>query len=244
MRISEHLRELLKVFLVIPYLFVISLPEIVFTEKENQELIELIWYSIFGRISSGNINTIILTLDNLGIIILYCLIYGNYVSKYFDERRVFIFTRVDRRSTWTISKISNLLWYTIVYSGVFLLFKLLISLRRVMTVSFDKVFVQNVGCMWMYMIALLGTLGILMNLISLYKGASIGISSVILLILILEFAAIMYFDRIPNIICNPLCFNKNILSIPAIGRWKIFTESLYFVFLSFLLVKCVEKKDL
>lgn len=44
-----------KILLIIPYIFFMSLSDIFLSSPQDQPLAEILWYDIFGRLSSGNV---------------------------------------------------------------------------------------------------------------------------------------------------------------------------------------------
>lgn len=56
-----------KILLIIPYIFFMSLSDIFLSSPQDQPLAEILWYDIFGRLSSGNVQTLVMSIESLGV---------------------------------------------------------------------------------------------------------------------------------------------------------------------------------
>ena len=74
-----------KILLIIPYIFFMSLSDIFLSSPQDQPLVEILWYDIFGRLSAGNIQTLVMSIESLGVIFLFTILFGNHISIFFDS---------------------------------------------------------------------------------------------------------------------------------------------------------------
>mgnify|MGYP006972981012 CR=1 FL=1 len=68
----QKLSNLIKrTIFIIPFLFMTSLSEIFLYTPREQNLSDVLWYSIFGRVSRGDVHTMILEVNILGLLFLF-----------------------------------------------------------------------------------------------------------------------------------------------------------------------------
>lgn len=108
-----------KILLIIPYIFFMSLSDIFLSSPQDQPLAEILWYDIFGRLSSGNVQTLVMSIESLGVFFLFTILFGNHISVFFDSIGTFIFSRLPSRRIWISKKVIGLsiisIFYTILY---------------------------------------------------------------------------------------------------------------------------------
>lgn len=76
-----HLRK--KILLIIPYIFFMSLSDIFLSSPQDQPLAEILWYDIFGRLSSGNVQTLVMSIESLGVF--FYLLYSSETTYQFSS---------------------------------------------------------------------------------------------------------------------------------------------------------------
>lgn len=94
-----------KILLIIPYIFFMSLSDIFLSSPQDQPLAEILWYDIFGRLSSGNVQTLVMSIESLGVFFLFTILFGNHISVFFDSIGTFIFSRLPSRRIWFQKKL-------------------------------------------------------------------------------------------------------------------------------------------
>ena len=90
---KRQLFEIGKALFVVPFIIVFSLARIVLTEPRAQPIHTALWSNLFGQITAGNIQTIVFSVKSIGLIILFGLLYGRFISQYFEEISPYVFIR-------------------------------------------------------------------------------------------------------------------------------------------------------
>lgn len=244
MRAKLALFQIRKTFMIVPYVFIFSLSDIFLASPGNEELSDTLWFGIFGHLTSGNIQTIVITIESIGLIFLFCLLFGDYISHFFCSTGVFIFSRMGNRSTWTLKRILELYGLSLLYTGILLVLKICISLRQVTNWSLDTQLFLSIFTLLFTLSSLLSSVCLIANLFSSYFGNSIGVFFACTVILIFEIISILFFNCPTNIILNPLCFNISVLQSPVSAMLKIFIDFFYMIAFSICLIHLVQNKDI
>ncbi|WP_130868855.1 hypothetical protein [Intestinimonas massiliensis (ex Afouda et al. 2020)] len=221
-----------KILLIIPYIFFMSLSDIFLSSPQDQPLVEILWYDIFGRLSAGNIQTLVMSIESLGVIFLFTILFGSHISIFFDSIGTYIFSRLPSRRIWISQKIIGLCAISIFYTIVYLALKFSISSRRVTVWQMDRQTLFTLVTLFAMLFPIFAAVCLLANWISIKHGLPIGILGVFVLILALELVAILNFDSPVNMILNPLCFNIDIIRSVKIALAKILSELVYLAILS------------
>ena len=221
-----------KLLLIIPYVFFMSLSDIFLSSPQDQPLLEILWYDIFGRLSAGNVQTLVMSIESLGCFFLFTIFFGNHISIFFDSIGTFIFSRLPSRRVWISKKIIGLCIISIFYTIVYLALKFSISARRVTVWHMDRQTLFTLFTLFVMLFPMFAAVCLLANWISIKHGLPIGILGVFVLILALELVAILNFDSPLNMILNPLCFNIEIIRSVEIALAKILSELVYLAILS------------
>lgn len=216
----------------LPYIFFMSLSDIFLSSPQDQPLAEILWYDIFGRLSSGNVQTLVMSIESLGVFFLFTILFGNHISVFFDSIGTFIFSRLPSRRIWISKKVIGLSIISIFYTILYLSLKFSISSRRVIVWQMDRQTLFTLVTLFAMLFPMFATVCLLANWISIKHGLPIGIIGVFVLILALELIAILNFDSSMNMILNPLCFNIDIIQSVEIALAKILSELVYLAILS------------
>ena len=80
--------------------------------------------------------------------------------------------------------------------------------------------------------------------ISIPFDVPIAVFLVFVVVMILEFVAILLFDNIVNVILNPLCFNILIINNPVYAIMKILIEVLYLLLIMAGMMFYVKYRDI
>lgn len=202
------------------------------SSPQDQPLAEILWYDIFGRLSSGNVQTLVMSIESLGVFFLFTILFGNHISVFFDSIGTFIFSRLPSRRIWISKKVIGLSIISIFYTILYLSLKFSISSRRVIVWQMDRQTLFTLVTLFAMLFPMFATVCLLANWISIKHGLPIGIIGVFVLILALELIAILNFDSSMNMILNPLCFNIDIIQSVEIALAKILSELVYLAILS------------
>ncbi|MDR2044973.1 MAG: hypothetical protein LBQ15_11580 [Clostridium sp.] len=233
-----------KTLWIVPYVILLSVSEIFLSTREAQPLSDVLWYSIFGRLRAGDVQTLVLSVKSIGILFLFALLFGNSLSDYFGSNSMIIFTRVNNRRRWSVRKILALCGLSFVYTGFLLLLKFLIGIRRVKAWSLDPFTIQTLVTLLGMILPLLVTICLLVNWVSIGHGAAIAIFSVFVAVILLELIAILGYDHTAMILFNPLCFSVIVLSTPKLGFLKILVGLFYLILVSLGTIFHMEHMDI
>jgi hypothetical protein len=216
-----------KILLLIPFVGIISLGELFGATKIDEELSYILWNSIFGSLSEGDIATIVLSMKTISSISLFVLLYGNYIAEYFTDVANIYFVRVQSRKVWTARKGMELIAYAFFYSLLFIVLQTIVCSLRVENLVIDRVLVQTVLIIAGVLAPVLVALTILVNGIATKWGISVGVLVAVVLTVGLEVVAIIGYNRWENIVLNPLCFNIYLLEDRLSILYKIITNFIY-----------------
>lgn len=216
-----------KILLMIPFVGIISLGELFGATKIDEELSYILWNSIFGSLSEGNIATIVLSMKTISSIFLFVLLYGNYIAEYFADVANIYFVRVQSRKVWTARKSMELIVYAFFYSLLFIVLQTIVCSLRVENLVVDRVLIQTVLIIAGILVPVLVALTILVNGIATKWGISVGVLVAVVLTVGLEVVAIIGYNRWGNIVLNPLCFNIYLLEDRQSILYKIITNFIY-----------------
>lgn len=216
-----------KILFMIPFVGIISLGELFGATKIDEELSYILWNSIFGSLSEGNIATIVLSMKTISSIFLFVLLYGNYIAEYFADVANIYFVRVQSRKVWTARKSMELIVYAFFYSLLFIVLQTIVCSLRVENLVVDRVLIQTVLIIAGILVPVLVALTILVNGIATKWGISVGVLVAVVLTVGLEVVAIIGYNRWENIVLNPLCFNIYLLEDRQSILYKIITNFIY-----------------
>lgn len=245
MRKQRKFNFIKKIFLVIPFILMMSISEIILSsEKIEEPLFEVFWYDIFGRVSAGEVQTLILSIESMGTIFLFALLFGSYISDFFHENSMVVFTRIHNRKQWSIQKIIEIYGLSMIYTILFLVLKFMMSAHKVFFWQMDKQLLWTLLVLFLTMSSLFTNACLVANLVSIKFGIPIAILSVFGVIILLQSFGILYFDSNINVICNPLCFNIKVLYSQNIGMMKILINLCYLILTAVGMTIYISKKDI
>ena len=216
-----------KILLLIPFVGIISLGDLFGATKLEEEISYILWNSIFGSLSQGDIATIVLSMKTISSIFLFVLLYGNYIAEYFADVANIYFVRVRSRKVWTARKILELVVYAFFYSLLFATLETGICSLRVEEFVIERVLIQTMLIIVGILVPVLLVLTILVNGIATKWGISVGVLVAVVLTVGLEVVAIIGYNCLGNIVLNPLCFNIYLLEDRKTILYKIITNFIY-----------------
>ncbi len=238
------LQSLKKVLLIIPFIFALSLSDIFFSSVQGGRLSTALWYGIFGQVTSGDVRTLVMSMESLGCIFLFSLLFGTYISCFFGSTSIFWFTRLSSRRSWVSRQILRLCGMSALYTIILLGLKFLISVRRIAAWSMDDSIVFILFTLFFTLSLLFAIVCLLTNWAAIKHGISVGLVAVAAFVLLLELIAILFFDNSINIILNPLCFNIDIIRSVSLACAKISAEIFYLLALSVGMVTYINRMDI
>lgn len=233
-----------KTTLALPYIFVFSLSSIFLSHQQDQSIQMVLWDSIFGQISAGNIETLVVSIKILGLIFLFSLLFGDYLSRYLGSVGSFVFVRISSRLQWSLRKIVNLYGLSALYTAILIGTELLISFRKVIRPSLD----ESTCMVLLILFAILSTIFVsvclIVNYLSIRHGISVSLVITFLIVLILQVVSILFYDVSANVLFNPFSFNSKIVDSLDYALIKIGIEFVYMGGISCVLVRRINKADI
>lgn len=233
-----------KLLAIIPYWILMSLTEIMRPEPSSETLSSILWYSLFGRVSAGDIKTLTLSMESLGGVFLFVLLFGDYIAAYFTEISVYIFTRVRDRSIWTIKKIGAVVAYSAFFAEITILIKGYTCLLQKEEIQITKELLYAVIVTFVLLFLLLTQIGILSNFISTKFGSIVGVFSALVTLITLSILSIALFNNKLNQILNPLCFNIVLLDKINLMIAKIAISIVYLLMIIAAYTEFIYKLDI
>lgn len=234
----------LRAFCILPYCFILSLTAILMPVQLDYPFVDVFWGSIFGKISAGELTTITLSLESIGAMFLFCLLFGDYVARYFSSVSVYIFSRIRDRRAWAMRKIGGLLCYALTFSILDVLFKVFES--RIQVADWGNIAEtwQAIMVSLLLLFCLVSTVAIVVNFWAARFGVAAGVVIAFAVIVLLDLIAISYFDSVINQLLNPLCFNQSILQEPELVLGKLLISASYPAALGLLYAEAIKRMDI
>lgn len=237
--------DLKKIWLIIPFVFVLSIWDIFMVSSENEELSTLIWFGIFGRGSSlGKVESIVMDTEGLAVIFFFGLLFGTYLSHFFGSVSLFLFTRLNSRRTWLVRQIVRLGVCASLYIFFWIAMEFGIALRQVGEWRVDVFLLYSLAVMFGLLLPLFMMVSLAGNWISIKYGETIGICGAGALVIGMEFISLRYFDKPINMLLNPICFNIDVIHSAPVACAKILIRCFYTILLAVGMINDVEHMDI
>ena len=224
---DEICSSLRKTMWIVPYIVVLSFMDIFLAVPGSGVLADVLWYGVWGRISSGEVQTIVLSLKCIGGIFLFAILFGREMAGYFGSVSTVYFTRIVSRGNFVLSKAGRICVLASVYTGWFLATEYWIRIRQVAD--------RHIGWRTVYVLFLLGgILGTLLmlvclavNWLSIRLHVTVAVFLVFTCVMVLEYVGILFFDSPANVVLNPLCANYRIVGDVGMACGKLAANGCY-----------------
>ena len=233
-----------RVLLVIPFVIVLAPYDLIVSEKQPGPLYEMLWYSVFGRITAKELQTIVMSMEMLGVLFLFALLFGTWISSHFDGNSHMTFTRIARREVWSLKRILEVWGLAVLYAAAFLGLKLILDIRQVEAWSLDRRLVGAVCTIFGMVFPLLALVCLVSNWIAIHKGIAIGVLVSFAAVLVLMELAINWFDAPAMTVFNPLCANLRILDTPGLAALKVGVNIGYLLLVTAGMVLDIKYRDI
>lgn len=224
---KKKLRFFIKLIFLIPFLLILSLDEIVGSTQQDLDFSYVLWSCIFGNLEAGNVASLISSVKLISSLLMFILLYGNYVTEYLAGIANVFFVRVKSRKKWSKTKIMELSVYAFVYILLFIVLEVAICSCRVEKIVFDKTLIVTLSAIIGIVVPILIILIVVASGIAIKWGSSIGLLTALLLTVGLEVLAILKLRNPINIVLNPMCFNEMLLENPRLLAFKIIANCIY-----------------
>lgn len=182
---QNYAATLFKILTVIPLIFILSIYEFLSSPNELNIAYSL-WQCFFGKLSGNFISTFVVASESVSFIILFLILFGTYLSKYYDIGSVYIFSRVKSRCSFFAKKLIALFIITCFYVLCYLATNLLLCLKK-STLSPDINVLYVFIFMFCYLSFLLMIFVLISNIIALYINSTNGIFLTTLFVFLLIF---------------------------------------------------------
>lgn len=244
MRVRKKGCEFLKVFYILPYVIIFSFSEILLNEPQDCRVSERLWHSIFGSVTAGEIQSLVPSMESIGAVFLFSLLFGNHISKFWGSGSSMFFIRLSDRKQWGWRKITELYGLAFVYTGLYLVAELLIAVGSVTNPQPDGQTYLTVIILLILLSLVFTATCLLVDLVSIRHGTAIGIFSVFVLVIVLETAGILLFDHKLNMILNPCCFHSGIVNSLSLACFKIAINIFYMGAVSAGMIRYINHADI
>lgn len=108
-----------KTFLILPIALYSFLPQMGIGRIDTS-VTELLIGTIFGRITDGDSSNLVIVVGKLAYLLLFHLLFGTYISKYFTYMPSYYFSRISNRCAWFGKQCFFLLCFALWYALLFL----------------------------------------------------------------------------------------------------------------------------
>ena len=228
-------KRVLSVFVIIPITVLASIYRIVGTTTETPIQI-IVWYNIVGNISYDSLENLAYAYKNSVYIILFVLLYGTYLSSYFDLGSSYYFVRVHSRTRWLVQKSLNLAGLALVYSILLVATNMLIACKSSSeTVKLDDMYVAVYLSVYIFLIVFL--FSYITNEFSLYLSDVFSLLGVTVLIMISIMLAVAGIGCDILLLINPF-YMKNTAFIHLMQKIAVlFLENLVAITIGVVLIR-------
>ena len=209
-----------KLLVVIPFVLATSPLALFQTEKQEGELGSTLWYSIFGRITAGEITSVILAIKIIGVMFLFALLFGTWLSRHFEENSHMTFTRIFRRGSWGGKRILEIWGLAAVYTGLYLGVEFILSANGLASWQLDGATAEVLLMLFGILFPAIALTCLGVNWIGIHRGVTVGVLLAFAALLVLEGAAVAGFDSRVMMVFNPFCANARILELPMAAVYK------------------------
>jgi hypothetical protein len=241
---KERIFESLKILIIIPYVLAMSMSDIVLMDPLEQPIVLAIWYRTFGRVSSSDAQMFIMTIESLGTILLFNILFGNRIAVYFGESRTMIFTRIPDKRLWGIGRVIGVYKDAVIYTFLMVFINFVVSAINTVGWILDRWVLMVLFFICLSWSILLTMTCILVNLLSIKHEIAISVTIVAISVLLLEYIALVFFENEHNIIFNPLCFNVDIINSTSLMFGKIAAMLTYCFIITVALICYIRNIDI
>lgn len=111
--------QIYKILSACPLAFIKCINELV-SEVRDYSITDLVSYQIYGKISSPDGEMLVLVLQNMIFMIVFQIMFADYISKHFRYSCVYVFTRLQNRKKWYVCRIAELAVAAVFYLALYI----------------------------------------------------------------------------------------------------------------------------
>ena len=111
-----------------PYTAFVFLPDMLIP-AEAIPVSSCMMRQIFGGRTVEGMTFFVMTMDRIGFLLLFNILYGNYIAQHFSVGNVYVFSRVVSRKRWWLGQLKELFQISLTYSILYTLLNVGIACR-------------------------------------------------------------------------------------------------------------------
>lgn len=173
------------------------------TPPEDVSVSSLLTSGVWGRILQGGSASFVAAMENLTFLVLFLLLFANYLSEHFRCGAVYVFTRIRSRRRWCMSRITEMTVYAAIYVSLYLIVSCAACCCR-STRPLTAADGRTIAMIFAFAMLLVMLFTVLANMVALRWGTAMGIFLPLLAMCLLLFLAIRTSDIGWCQVINPL----------------------------------------
>lgn len=118
----------MRLLAVFPYTAFVFLPDMLIP-AEAIPVSSCMMRQIFGGRTVEGMTFFVMTMDRIGFLLLFNILYGNYIAQHFSVGSVYVFSRVVSRKRWWLGQLKELFQISLTYSILYTLLNVGIACR-------------------------------------------------------------------------------------------------------------------
>lgn len=170
MKITNNMK---KVFCIMPITIIYNLDMVLSQQRTTASLNDFFIFSTFDMQSILENKSLILTMFNVALIIVFNLFFGTTIYREFADNGVYLFTRIRDRKKWFFKKAMKIVFYSGIYSLLYLIVTLclcMIHKGQLLSWSVVPIFVL----MWFALSVVTILTTMIINFFSIFHGEQVG----------------------------------------------------------------------
>lgn len=194
------LREVLKCLWIIPVYIYVHIVEILgeHTGESVNSVSDYIINDVFGVQTLYEKKQLILAVDFLFVVVLFNLLFGSYIYRYFIRNTLAYFSRVRERERWLKIKSIELYGYCFCYVALYILLEILFLFYKYEKVPFTMEDARVVFIMILVTTFIIGGTTLAINGIAIKIGSKVAFVSCYIVMLILLGISMNFSDIVQN----------------------------------------------
>lgn len=183
---------------------------------------------IMGTITTDNSRVFVFVMEKQFYLVLFNIMFGNYIYEHFRFSSVYVFTRINSRKNWIIKEYIELLLISIIYTGLFLLTCLFICKKGSLQL-YDSEVINVFITLYFNLVILIFWSTLLINLLALRYGNIIAF-----IIVYIAFTVLMFIGLKQQYIQNKSVAELLYLVNPVSGVLNGYTYNTFLKVLSYI----------
>lgn len=219
-------RKLLKTLWVVPYVICISAFHLL-SEPSERLVSDIFLGELMGQTQADGIMLFLLTMENLGFLLLFHMLFGTFISEKFSHAPAYVFSRITRRGSWFLGQCLRLMLIAGVYTALQLGTHIWIC-SRMSLLGIDERTWELAGITWIVFVCLLIMTSIPLNILAVARGTMPAFLIVYCVLVILAYLAVQTVGNPLLSMWNPLCYAQ----LFSEGRMQRLVQICYYLVLA------------